>query len=614
MQQHTDFVTTRGGAAVSGASVLVKTYPAGATATIYSDDGSTEQDNPITTDADGRFSFYAADGRYTLVISKSGVITQTTLTDAVHLWDPDDGTAEQDAADVSFTQSGSGAQAGTVQTELRAFVRPEQFGAVGDGATDDTAAINAAHTQALAIDGILSGYPGKTYRVTAALDAWKCDFDFRGCDLSVEDNPTYAVTVGITASVLVNITGHLPRITNADHAAGWSGEGTGVRVINCAGCQIFVPKVQGFAVGVHMDSDSTSGCAYNTIHIGRLTNNKKNLRLWASSSTGFVNQNTFVAGQYHIESSEGSGISGARHLSVEPADVAEAAQNWPNNNVWLNPSLEGNGPEYHVSLAGSYNGIINPRIEATTPKVQLVGHASTAGKTIENYILGGYQINLITYSNSGIVDLFHVYGGRNPLIKVEGDGVKMANGTSNANPVIIISGGADDLEQKANSGTTDWLVKVAGTAIRGKAATTHAEESARLEFSTGRLYLGPGSTIAIDDYFDWGAAGFTLTFGGVTGVVQANSVSADKGNAAATLTPGTSEHTNLWATELTADRAVTLATSTALNGSKFRIVRTAAGAFNLNVGTGPLKALGIGEWCDVEYNGSAWMLTAYGAL
>lgn len=95
-----------------------------------------------------------------------------------------------------------------------------------------------------------------------------------------------------------------------------------------------------------------------------------------------------------------------------------------------------------------------------------------------------------------------------------------------------------------------------------------------------------------------------------------NSVSADKGDAAATLTPGSSEHTNIWNTALTADRAVTLATSQIQNGARLRIVRTAAstGAFNLNVGTGPLKALAAGTWCDVEYNGSAWILTAYGAL
>lgn len=95
-----------------------------------------------------------------------------------------------------------------------------------------------------------------------------------------------------------------------------------------------------------------------------------------------------------------------------------------------------------------------------------------------------------------------------------------------------------------------------------------------------------------------------------------NSVSADRGDAAATLIVGSSSKTNVWNTALTADRAVTLSTTNAVNGDKLRVVRTAAatGAFNLNVGTGPLKALAAGEWCDVEYDGSAWFLSAYGSL
>lgn len=93
-------------------------------------------------------------------------------------------------------------------------------------------------------------------------------------------------------------------------------------------------------------------------------------------------------------------------------------------------------------------------------------------------------------------------------------------------------------------------------------------------------------------------------------------VGADVGNAAKTLVAGQSESTQRWATALTADRAVTLSTTGAYSGARFRIVRTAAatGAFNLNVGTGPLKALAAGEWCDVEFDGTNWLLTAAGSL
>lgn len=91
-------------------------------------------------------------------------------------------------------------------------------------------------------------------------------------------------------------------------------------------------------------------------------------------------------------------------------------------------------------------------------------------------------------------------------------------------------------------------------------------------------------------------------------------VSSDKGDAGATLTVGLSDTTQVWNTPLTADRAAALSTTDAVSGSKFRIVRTAnaTGAFNLNVGTGPLKALSIpGSSADVEFDGTSWILTNY---
>jgi len=48
------------------------------------------------------------------------------------------------SADVNFLQSGTGATTRTVQSKLRDVVSVKDFGAVGDGVTDDSAAINAA--------------------------------------------------------------------------------------------------------------------------------------------------------------------------------------------------------------------------------------------------------------------------------------------------------------------------------------------------------------------------------------------------------------------------------------------------------------------------------------
>ena len=92
-------------------------------------------------------------------------------------------------------------------------------------------------------------------------------------------------------------------------------------------------------------------------------------------------------------------------------------------------------------------------------------------------------------------------------------------------------------------------------------------------------------------------------------------IGADRGDNSVTLTVNGSDVEQLFNTALTAGRTVTLSTTGALNGHRFRVVRGAGatGAFNLDVGG--LKTLtAASQWCDVMYNGSAWVLRAYGTL
>lgn len=89
-------------------------------------------------------------------------------------------------------------------------------------------------------------------------------------------------------------------------------------------------------------------------------------------------------------------------------------------------------------------------------------------------------------------------------------------------------------------------------------------------------------------------------------------------DAAATLTAGTSARFQILDVPITVARTITLSTTSAFPGAKFRFIRTAAatGAFDLNIGAGtPLKALVPGTWCEVEYVVLfGWMLKGYGTL
>jgi hypothetical protein len=78
MQKYTDNVVNKNGAAISGASVTVRDA-AGNLATLYSDDGVTTQANPVSTDAKGVFSFYAADGTYTVTVTGSRIGTSSKI-------------------------------------------------------------------------------------------------------------------------------------------------------------------------------------------------------------------------------------------------------------------------------------------------------------------------------------------------------------------------------------------------------------------------------------------------------------------------------------------------------------------------------------------------------
>ena len=106
----------------------------------------------------GESSGFASDAEISALSAAASAITAAAEVGALAV--------SSGAALVGFTQSGTGAVAQTVDSKLKQSISVKDFGAIGDGVADDTAAIQAAIINAASIF-----FPAGTYRVTGALTA-----------------------------------------------------------------------------------------------------------------------------------------------------------------------------------------------------------------------------------------------------------------------------------------------------------------------------------------------------------------------------------------------------------------------------------------------------------
>lgn len=144
----------------------------GLLATIYADDESTVLGNPLSTDANGYFGFKAANGEYTLTFAGAQIESATRK---IELYDADDdppltlaqAAVPTAASRIGYQSNGSDASPRTVENKLGESVSVLDYGAKGDGVTDDTAAIQAAINSMDAFGQVV--FPPGTYVIKAPI-------------------------------------------------------------------------------------------------------------------------------------------------------------------------------------------------------------------------------------------------------------------------------------------------------------------------------------------------------------------------------------------------------------------------------------------------------------
>ena len=379
-----------------------------------------------------------------------------------------------DAASVTYTPAGSGAVSTNVQDKLRESVSVTDFGAVGDGVTDDSSSIQAAIDYAETINAIVYLPPGNYYIATgltidggASIEG--CPSGLDSSRILVDASVLHGVTVG-SGSLF---TGALRDFTV--HRTAYSGgtENTGFRFVDVTGCQFETIRSYNSKYNFYMNPADGNRVAYctwiNILASGGLYNISG-----AISGSGYFNENVFLGG---------------RLVTTSDTDTNIYIDFNCNHNRFIGVSCEGAGTQA-IYINGTTTGGLhscsfdNCRTEGTWSADDIVIGANT-----QRNLVIGYNL-YTTVTDTGLSNSYILSTGS--TIKNAGNGNTALTVERNALPSGTPALEVNDLY--SSSGDSYGILIKSGRDTSGGYIMRAIRASDSLERfsidSNGRLYTG----------------------------------------------------------------------------------------------------------------------------
>ena len=192
-----------------------------------------------------------------------------------------------------------------------ATINVRHYGAVGDGVTDDTEAIQTA-ISALEKDYTLL-IPAGTYNTSGVVvNKGHVTIDCRGV----------LFNTGIGAALTIegqNITVKSPEIRRQYEQAGVASVrliGVGIDILNSKNVVIYEPKVYGHAVGIQLHDTSGTGSAYVDIYSPLLINNLEGYKCLIEHASGWTNESKMFGGRIELTTANFSDVTGSAHFNL----------------------------------------------------------------------------------------------------------------------------------------------------------------------------------------------------------------------------------------------------------------------------------------------------------